>query len=154
MKTRIAISIILILSFFLLPKYAYGPESGITEHLLYPMSHANIFHLAVNILCLWMIRCPVYILVSLPIAIIASFFPAISLYGDVPTLGFSGVLFAMVGISWGKINGFRNMVAKNKWYLILPFFIPNINACIHVYCLLLGFVYGLHLYNIKICSRR
>ena len=143
MKTRIAITILLVVSFFFLPKYAYTSSLGI-EHFLYPISHANIVHLLVNILCLWMVRCPVNILVTYTVAVIASYLPAVSLYGlqEIPTMGFSGILFAMVGITWGRVQRFKDMFIKNKWYLIIPFFIPNINAFVHIYCLLLGFAYG------------
>lgn len=153
---RIALTIILAASFLFLPKYGYDSQSGVMEHILYPISHANIFHLLVNILCLWMVRCPVSIHITYPIAVIASFFPSFCLFGGSLTMGFSGILFAMVGITWGRINSFKRMVGKNIWYLIIPFFIPNINAFIHVYCLLFGFAYGLYLYNINksVCSRR
>lgn len=153
---RIAITSILAFAYFFLPKYGYDSQSGIAQHLLYPISHANIFHLAANIVCLWMIKCPVNILITYPICVIASFFPSFFLYGNSLTMGFSGVLFAMVGITWGRIDAFKRMFLKNKWYLIIPFFIPNINAFIHVYCLLFGFAYGLYINNISqsVCNRR
>lgn len=57
-------------------------------------------------------------------------------------MGFSGVLFAMVGISWGKTHRFKDMMVRNKWILIIPAFIPHINFLIHIYCLLFGYLYG------------
>jgi hypothetical protein len=47
-----------------------------------------------------------------------------------------------VGISWGKTKHFRDMVWKNKWFLVIPMFIPHVNAFIHIYCLLAGYIYG------------
>jgi hypothetical protein len=60
-------------------------------------------------------------------------------------MGLSGVLFAIVGISWGKVCRFRDMFWKNRWFLIIPVFIPHVNAFIHVYCLVAGYVAGRYL---------
>ena len=68
-------------------------------------------------------------------------------------MGFSGVLFAIVGISWGKVHRFRDMLTKNIWFLIIPAFIPHINFLIHLYCLLLGYLYG-HLYQRLTANRQ
>lgn len=114
-------------------------SSDITSHLLYPLSHANIFHLAANTLCLWMIRVPVLIFVTYPIAVLASFLPS---FVSEPTMGFSGILFAMVAITWGRVHRFRDMFWKNKWYIIIPALLPHINVMIHVYCMIGGYLYG------------
>jgi hypothetical protein len=34
------------------------------------------------------------------------------------------------------------MLKKNIWVLIIPAFLPHINFLIHLYCLLLGYLYG------------
>jgi hypothetical protein len=72
------------------------------------------------------------------------------------TLGFSGVLFAIVGTKWGLYigewsrQGATPMVRKYAGQFmmkILPFaivgtIIPHVNWCLHTYCLLAGFAYG------------
>ena len=145
---RLVVSLVLVGSYFLLPEYGFTfPLSGsVLGNLLYPISHANIWHLAGNILCLWMLRCPLHIFITYTIAVLCSFLPCplLPLYGDSATLtmGFSGVLFAMVGISWGRIHRFRDMMRRNWWVLIIPAFLPHINFLIHIYCLLVGYLYG------------
>lgn len=159
---KLVISFLLVLSYFLLPKYGFTSFnynlSTLTNNLLYPISHANIFHLAGNILCLWMLRCPLHIVATYLIAVICSFLPCPTLSSllfplssllSLPlssepeaTYGFSGVLFAIVGISWGRARRFRDMLWRNKWILIIPSFIPHINFLIHLYCLLAGYAYG------------
>lgn len=57
-------------------------------------------------------------------------------------MGFSGALFAMAGISWGKIGRFREMCKKCLPFIVITLIIPHINALIHVYCLFLGYLYG------------
>lgn len=159
---KLFVCLVLVGSYFLLPKYGFtafsfslqppyfNPQPS-TFNLLYPLSHANIWHLLANILCLFMLRCPLHIFATYTIAVIASFIPSFSLYGFLcsdavaaqeVTYGFSGVLFAIVGISWGKVHRFRDMLTKNIWFLIIPAFIPHINFLIHLYCLLLGYLYG------------
>ena len=143
---RLILSLILVGSYFILPKYGFTFHGPLINHVLYPLSHANIWHLAANILCLWMLRCPPHILATFVCAVLCSFLPCpqLPLYGGViePTMGFSGVLFAMVGISWGKIHRFKEMLRRNWWVLILPAFLPHINFLIHFYCLVAGYLYG------------
>lgn len=161
-KCKLVVCLVLVLSFFLLPKFGFIStfhvcSDSIAAHFLYPLSHANIFHLIVNILCLFMLQCPMRLHITYPIAVIASFLPCFTLYGLItgsgfllsePTMGFSGVLFAMVGISWGLIHRFRLMLWKNKWFLIIPAFLPHMNLFIHLYCLLFGYLAG-HLLSCK-----
>lgn len=140
MYQRIIITILLILSYFLFPEYGFTDySSDFKAHLLYPLSHANIFHLAGNVLCLWMLRCPLHIFACWLIAVMCSFVPC---FASEPTMGFSGVLFAMAGISWGRIHRFRQMCRKCLPYILVCLFIPHVNALIHVYCLMIGYLFG------------
>lgn len=149
---KLVVSLFLVGSYFLLPKYGFTFHGPLIGHFLYPLSHANVWHLLANILCLWMLRCPLHLVVTYAIAVLCSFLPSFCLIDSIthsgfyslqqPTYGFSGVLFAMVGISWGKIHRFRDMIVRNKWILIIPAFIPHINFLIHIYCLLAGYLYG------------
>jgi membrane associated rhomboid family serine protease len=145
---KLVISFLLVGSYFFLPKYGFTAFNyTLTHHLLYPLSHANIWHLAANILCLWMLPCRTHIFATFVMAVLCSFLPCplLPLYGESAafTMGFSGVLFAMVGISWGKVGRFREMLRRNKWYLIIPAFLPHVNFLIHIYCLLAGYLYGM-----------
>lgn len=146
MILRILLSILLVLSYFLLPKYGFTsfepsePRDGLINHILYPLSHANIFHLAANIVFLWMVRCKLHLAVTFTIAIICSFFPC---YTTEPTMGCSGVLFAMVGITWGRAAMFKSMFWRNKWIFLIMILAPHVNFLIHIYCLLAGFLFGL-----------
>ncbi len=148
---RLVVSLLLVGSYFILPKYGFTFHGPWVNHFLYPFSHVNIWHLAVNILCLWMLRCPLHLIASYVIAVLCSFLPSFSLFDYFvdgrcaicePTYGFSGVLFAIVGVSWGRVNRFRDMIWKNKWFLFIPAFLPHVNFLIHIYCLLAGFLYG------------
>jgi membrane associated rhomboid family serine protease len=157
---KILFSFLLVGSYFFLPKYgfttfaysAHDVSDILATHFLYPFSHANIWHLFANILCLWMISCRLHPIATYLIAVACSFLPSFCLYDSiahcslaaltVPTYGFSGILFAIVGVSWGRVHRFRDMLWKNKWYLVLPAFLPHVNFLIHLYCLLAGYIYG------------
>ena len=138
MIVRIVITVILLLSYFLLPKYGFTDIID-SDHFLYPLSHANIWHLSANILCLWMIKTDIHLIPCYIISVICSFIPC---FVSEPTMGFSGILFAMVGISWGRVHRLKDMVWRNKWYLIIPLFIPHVNAFIHLYCMIGGYLFG------------
>lgn len=142
---KVVVSVILVVWHFAMPQYSFGgwgvhPECGtIWEHLLYPLSHANIWHLAANVLCLWMIPCDLHLLAATFLSVLCSFLPC---FISEATCGFSGVLFAIVGMSWGRVHRFKDMIWRNKWFLIIPVFLPHVNALLHVYCLVAGWLWG------------
>ena len=130
-------------------KYGYGSDATMVEHLLWPLSHVNIWHLAGNLWVLWYIPGQLRILESYAIAVLCSFLPVWSLWGIGYTAGFSGVLCASVGIKWGVWCA--SCKGKQPYWTfckrVLPFIaisvvIPHVNWCIHLYCLLAGLAYG------------
>lgn len=145
MVQRIILTYILVEAYLVLPRYGYLSGGTAAGHLLYPLCHANIFHLAGNILCLWMLRCPIHISITYLIAVVCSFLPCMV---TEPTMGFSGVLFAMAGISWGKVGRFRGMIRKCIPVVAVTAFIPHVNVAIHIYCMLVGYLFGL----LRICD--
>lgn len=148
------VAVVLVLAYFLLPEYAFTAPPSISQyaetmslpgHLLHPLSHANVWHLAANVLCVLLLPCSLCLYISYPVAVLASFLPSPTLYelfgvSAAPTMGFSGVLFAAVGLQWGRVGLFRTMLYRNRWFLIVPALIPHINALLHFYCLVLAFI--------------
>jgi len=132
------VSVVLAVSYFAAPQFAF-PGGGVFGHLFYPLSHANVFHLLANVLCLWMIPCGLHLCSAWVVAVACSFLPCF--LGE-DTCGFSGVLFAIVGMSWGRVKLFREMLWRNKWWIVIPMFVPHVNALLHVWCLLGGFLVG------------
>ena len=138
----VIVTFLLILSYVFLPRYGFVGFSGFWEHVLYPFSHANIFHLLANVVCVlallprfgWM-----ELLFGYLVSVLSSFLPC---FCSEPTMGFSGVLFALVGESWGVVGRFKEMLMKNKWFLLIPMFLPHVNGFIHLYCLLGGYLVG------------
>ena len=156
---KITISLILTILWLWFPMVGYDANdyrnADVLEHLGYMMSHANVWHLLGNLLVLWLFRYNLYLLPSLLIGFLCSLLPATGLWPMGITVGFSGVLFAIAGIKWGVYC--RSFVLAGRWFereallefarKALPFaligiVIPHINWCLHLYCLLAGFVYG------------
>lgn len=135
---KVIVSVVLVVSWIAMPQFSF-PEDGIIGHCLYPLSHANVFHLAANVLCLWMIPCGLHLTTAYVVAVVCSFLPCF--LGE-STCGFSGVLFAIVGMSWGRVKRFKDMLWRNKWWLVIPMFIPHVNALLHIWCLLVGWIVG------------
>lgn len=136
----------LVWSYFFLPKCGYtdicSGGGEIVEHLVYPLSHANVWHLAANVVFLWMIPCRMHLVACYACAVVCSFLPC---FMSEPTMGFSGVLFAMVGVSWGEVRRFKDMIRKNAWFLVIPFVLPHVNAMVHLYCMVAGYAIGMAL---------
>ena len=154
--TKVLMTAQLALWWFAMPQVGYGSSGTIWEHFFYPMSHVNVWHLAGNLWALWYLKGRLYMRESYVIAVLCSFLPVIPGMWDmtpsaepIVTAGFSGVLCAVIGIKWGLwCSSRKNLTAY--WTFckkVLPFvavgmFIPHVNWCIHLYCLLAGLLYG------------
>ena len=105
------IAVILIACYLCLPQTGYissefipthnTDTENIPAHILYMLSHANIWHLAGNLLVLLWWKGRLHLPSSLAIAFVFSFLPVFGLWPMGITMGFSGVLFAMIGTQWG-----------------------------------------------------
>lgn len=128
---------LLVMSFFNAP-VALAPHCSISARMAYHFFHANFFHALCNVWC--MLAIAFYYDIDdweLFLAwIIAATIP--SLFITAPTIGFSGICFALMGIVFYK-------VARKRLYLswIIPivaigYFIPGMAATIHAYCFIVG----------------
>ncbi len=167
--TKAAVTLVLVLWWWLGPVIGYcpiGDEAGgmggealcgtLWAHVLWPLSHANVWHLAGNLWVLWLLNGPLSVRVSYVIAVLCSFIPVLPGVwelldeGELPcTVGFSGVLCVMIGIKWGKWCRSSNNVTAYWTFAkrVLPFIvagiiIPHVNWSIHLYCVLMGLAYG------------
>ena len=149
---KIILSEILIVAFLFYPKAAYNISTPLEQAVANPQqwllhgaaifSHANIFHLLGNLLCIWLIKCKFRLLPALAVSFVCSFLPQWSLWGSADAAcGFSGVLFAVVGMAWGEVHRFKDMVRKCVIPLVICGLFPNVNIFIHLYCLLLGYAF-------------
>lgn len=154
----------------------------IMPHFAYMLCHANFWHLAGNLFVLWVLRGRLYLWRALVIAVVCSFMPGVGsvweIYHGEPvpmTIGFSGVLFAIVGIKWGFwcVGQHKGRVSRKGRVLdeqrtaisperlksfclkVVPFamiglLVPHLNWTIHLYCLTAGLFVGmLRGYNMK-----
>lgn len=130
-------------------------------HLLWPLSHANVWHLAGNLWVLWWLKGRLCLREAFVMAVVCSFLPELpgvweiirpeaDASGTVATCGFSGVLCAMIGVKWGRwirsrgtASAYREFAKRVLPFVAVGFFIPHVNWSIHLYCLLAGVVYGM-----------
>lgn len=171
---RMAVTVVLVLWWVIMPKVGYGgandtPCPELLRHALYMVSHANVWHLLGNLFVLWIMRGKMYLVPSLVVAVVMSFVPACGTLWDaigcgsaaaqptegVVTMGFSGVLFAIIGVKWGiwcrsfvvagwpfERDAYLEFCAKVLPFALIGAVIPHVNWCLHLYCLMGGFLYG------------
>ncbi len=157
-KFKILVTLVLVFWYVAMPQKGYMPFSTDYTHITYMLCHANVWHLAANIFVLWMIREKLYLVSSIVIAFLFSYVPVAGTIWDSfvfadQTMGFSGVLFAICGIKWGRYIWWQNSQVEKRastkafLYKALPWafigvLIPHVNWSLHLYCMLAGFVYG------------
>lgn len=155
---KTALTAVMVLWYLLMPVTGYANSLSLSEipnHLIYMISHANVWHLAGNLFVLWILKRRLYLLPSMVIAVVCSFLPSFGLWPVGMTVGFSGVLFAIVGIKWGvycrsfscagrlfEKGSYEEFCMKALPFALIGFIIPHVNWCLHLYCLLAGFLFG------------
>ena len=113
--------------------------SSFVSHLTYSFCHANIFHLAANLVVLWSLRNRICLCASLFAAVLASFLPT---YVPQPTVGLSGVIFAAIGIMWGKTGRFWDSCCVVMPFIVLTMLIPGVNGILHLWAYIIGLIIG------------
>ena len=118
----------------------YRAGSDVCTRLMAMFSHGNIFHLLGCLFCLWVLKKPLWIGYGLLIAFLATYLPT---FTTMPTMGFSGVIFAVIGMEWGRYGRGLGRTLRTVWWLLLiPFVFPQINACYHLWAFAIGYVAG------------
>lgn len=163
--TKVVVTVVLVAWWLWMPAIGYMPvgeptgtvAETIREHLLWPLSHANIWHLAGNLWVLWWLKDRLYPLESYVMAVVCSFLPVMPGLWDifsqaepVSTVGFSGVLCASIGIRWGiwakscldRDVAYVTFTKRVFPFVVVGYFIPHVNWSIHLFCLIAGLAYG------------
>ena len=127
-----------VLSFF---NFGIGLHDGcsVTDRMLYPFLHANIFHALLNLLVLW--QC----VKAFPRwkALVAFYIIAISypLPSEHPIVGLSGLLYAYMGYIEPMVRDKLRYNLLIVIYLLVGILIPNMAVGIHVYCYAAGLLW-------------
>lgn len=122
------------------------------KHITFNFVHGNMFHLAVNVLCIYsiMTKCNIKLwqwCLALLLSFSLSFFCTLGK----PLVGFSGVLFAVCGFTYAKVD-WELIELKRKLYIAISFIIPFVVGfffgqgsalLLHILCFAFG--YGVQL---------
>lgn len=153
---------VMTLCWMLMPECGYSEWHDVSGHLLYVFSHANVWHLMCNLLCLMMIRGRMYAWESYCIAVVCSWLPLLpGVFWNEGgmTMGMSGWLFAAVGMKWGvywrheeercpydplygKRQPLKEFCIKVLPVAVMGAFVPKMNWSLHLYCVVAGLVVG------------
>lgn len=146
---RLAVTVLAAAGFFLFPKGGLGCVWDVCDirHITYIFSHANIFHLLANLVCVWGFRKEINHVAWIT-AVLVSFLPSFS---SVPVVGMSGLLFAHLGTTWAPSRQLKPMCRKILPWAILWGLLPGVCLPVHIYALFGGYL--LQLLNDKIKTR-
>lgn len=116
-----------------------GVGTSLSTHAFYMLTHVNAWHLLCNLLVLWSIKGRMETKSALAIAFLASYIPTLN---SGVTAGLSGVLFALFGIMWGRTGRLGECLKKGLPVIVLTMVLPGVNGLLHLYCYLIGYVWG------------
>lgn len=136
-NTKLAISILCLVLYSF--KFGFYDGCELENYVLYSFSHANVFHLLINLIVLWSIKNKIRPFMSLSIALVASTLP---MYVSEPTMGLSGFLFASFGQMWGKTGRWLDATKKAMPLILFMMLLPNVNGILHLYTFWIGFFIG------------
>ena len=151
-KTQITIyaGYIIIFCLALLGYEGAGLSDGCTflQRISYPFFHKNIFHALINLWvfhqCLRCIPCNGNILVFY---LIAATYPFAT---TTPIVGLSGLVYAYMGYIAPYVQRKMKYNLTILLYLSLGFMIPGMAIGVHIYCYVLGLLWGY--LNVPICQ--
>lgn len=120
-----------------------GIQAGYTDysilpHILFSFFHANVFHLAANLLTATMLHYTFRdFVISYMLTVALSFFAVTEL----PTMGFSGILYVMIGINSNLFHGrFGFWKGWFVMFLLVGLVCPHMNGLLHLLCFVSGLV--------------
>lgn len=149
----LAAAIILIYIFVDISPQRVGIMQSVSfcNRLTYSFFHVSFLHAFMNIWCMlsvaftfpisiWSLLMAFAVAASFPVDMLCDISPMFAF--AVPTVGLSGVCFALMG----RIS----FMVRRKWYyqawlafyLLLGFIFPNTNGWLHLYCYLMGMAIG------------
>lgn len=147
----VAITLTLVLSYF---TFGDNIEHGVTKnsalytHIAYIFVHANLFHLCTNVFSLlFTLRllkkmANIKFYVSLTIGLISAFASSFILMQEIPTVGASGVVYALLGMyCYLRFDMLAlRLLAMLVGINVFQFIFGNINVYIHLFSLIFGFI--------------
>ena len=139
-RAKVVLTVLCVLMLLFNHDGGFAPGCKLYSRLSYSFCHTNVWHMLCNLFVLWGIRNKLCILPAYAIAVAASWLP---MWVDNPTVGMSGLLFAMFGIMWGKTGMAWKCVKTGAPVIVLTMLFPNVNGLLHLYCYVVGFVVGL-----------
>lgn len=125
-------------------QYSHLAYQPYLSHFTYSFFHANALHLILNVWCF--LSCVFLADISagklLAAYIIACTAPVFS---PVPTIGFSGVCFALLGfIQWQSRNKLSYNVSVISCIVLPLLLLPHsVNSLLHAYCYIVAVIVGL-----------
>lgn len=117
---------------------------GLRSRLLYPFFHVGIIHALLNVWCMLSVVFVYNVSLS---RLIFGYIAALSIptccLSVVPTVGLSGLVFALFGSISFEVGRRLYYQLWMATYIIIGFLFPNTNAWIHLYCYIVGLLVAL-----------
>lgn len=140
--------------------FGFGTEWGYTAsspwwtHLTYHFQHGNIFHLAANMVAIFIMalsrRDPLWVwLASYALATACSF--AVS--SPLPTVGMSGMIMAYYGIVMAMGGGWRSVLYTAVLTAVFGVFTIRMAAWLHMACLASGIIAGCLVAEVRMLTK-
>lgn len=131
---KLTLSLILAICYCVLEPVGFSKNGELFNHFVYMFFHGNIIHLLSNLYALRVMP-----MRNLPVAFGIAILCSFVCYTDYPTVGFSGVIFALYGMNCDQYR-----IAAKTWMIVLftlliGFVFSRFNNTLHIACFTVGF---------------
>lgn len=137
-STSIRVSVITILAII----FALQSFAGLSSNNAFACQwmHVNVFHLAANCWALWSILRS-RMMPSFYLLIVGVLFGWVGFLCTSDVMGFSGALYAMLGVQWRYFHSWTNIIITASIF-VLGIILPQLTAVAHIIPFALGLMFG------------
>lgn len=124
-------------------QYGIYRHADIIARSVYPFLHVNFLHALCNAWCLLsIVFCYNATLGQMMTAYGVAITVPSGLLCDTPTVGMSGLCFALMGVVMQRVRRKRLLHLWVLAFIAMGLLFPNVNVQLHLYCFYLGIVLG------------
>ena len=121
--------------------WGYTAEGELYKHLTFHFAHASVWHLACNVLCLYILTRHRITWAEMGSSFAIATLSSLIAPHALPTVGLSGAIYALFGMRLARCSNLsRSSLVKFALFLLLPSLTGKVNVLLHLLCVGVGYL--------------